>query len=37
MENSTPPFPPAKAMDVINQILFPIILASFTNGKLENA
>ena len=24
-------------MDVINQVLFLIILASFTNGKLENA
>ena len=35
--NSTLPFPFAKAMDVINQVLFLIILASFTNGKLENA
>ena len=34
-KNSTPPFPFAKAMDVINQVLFLIILASFTNGKLE--
>ena len=24
-------------MDVINQVLFLIILASFVNGKLENA
>ena len=24
-------------MDVINQVLFPILLASFTNGELENA
>ena len=37
MKNSTIPFPFAKAMDVINQVLFLIILASFTNGKLENA
>ena len=35
--NFTLPFPFAKAMDVITQILFLIILASFTNGKLENA
>ena len=35
--NSTLPFPFAKAMDVINRVLFLIILASFTNGKLENA
>ena len=37
MKNSTLPFPFAKAMDVINQVLFLIILASFTNGKIENA
>ena len=37
MENSFLPFPFAKAMDVINQVLFLIILASFTNGKLEKA
>ena len=30
-------FPFAKPMDVINQVLFLIILACFTNGKLENA
>ena len=37
MENSTLPFPIAKAMEVINQVLFLFILASFTNGKLEKA
>ena len=37
MKNSTLPFPFGKAMDVINQVLFLIILASFTNGELENA
>ena len=37
MENSTLPFPFAKAMDVINQVLSLNILASFSNGKLENA
>ena len=37
MKNSTLPFPFAKAMDVLNQVLFLIILASFTNGKLETA
>ena len=37
MKNSTRPFSFAKAMDVITQVLFLIILASFTNGKLENA
>ena len=37
MKNSTLPFPFAKAMDVISQVLFLIILASFTNGKLEDA
>ena len=37
MKNSLPPFPFAKAMDVINQVLFLNILASFTNGQLENA
>ena len=37
MKNSTLPFPFAKAMDVITQVLFLIILASFRNGKLENA
>ena len=36
-KNSTLHFPFAKAMDVINQVLFLVILASFTNGKLENA
>ena len=36
-EKSTLPLLFAKAMDVINQVLFLIILASFTNGKLENA
>ena len=36
-KNSTLPFPFAKAMDVINQVLFLNILANFTNGKLENA
>ena len=36
MKNSTLPFPFAEAMDVINQVLFQIILASFTNGKFEN-
>ena len=36
-KNSTLPFPFAKAMDVITQVLFLIILASFTNGKLKNA
>ena len=37
MKASTLPFPFAKAMDVINQVLVLIILASFTIGKLENA
>ena len=37
MKNCTLPFPFAKAMGVVNQVLFLIILASFTNGKLENA
>ena len=37
MKNSTLPFPFAKAMDVINQVLFLNILARITNGKLENA
>ena len=37
MKYFTPAFPFAKAMDVITQVLFLIILASFTNGKLENA
>ena len=36
-ENSTLPIPFAKAMDVINHALFLIVLANFTNGKLENA
>ena len=36
-KNSTLPFPFAKAIDVINQVLFLIILASFTNGRLEKA
>ena len=37
MEISTLPFPFANAMDVKNQVLFLMILASFTNGKLANA
>ena len=37
MKNSTLPFPFAKAMHGKNQVLFFIILASFTIGKLENA
>ena len=37
MKISTLPFPFAKAMDVTNQVLFLIILASLTNGKLEKA
>ena len=37
MKNSTLPFPFVKTMDVINVVLFLIILASFTNGKLGNA
>ena len=37
MKNSTLPFPFAKALDVINHVLFLFILASFTNGKPENA
>ena len=37
MESSTLPFPFANAMDVKNQVLFQIILVSFTNGKLANA
>ena len=37
MRLSTLPFPFANAMDVINQVLFLIISASFTSGKLENA
>ena len=37
MRHSALPFPFAKAMDVINQVLFLIILASLTNGKFENA
>ena len=37
MESSTLPFPFANAMDVKNQVLFLIILASFTHGKLANA
>ena len=37
MKHSTLPLPFARAMDVLNQFLFLIILASFTNGKLENA
>ena len=37
MKNSSLPFPFANAMDVITQVLFLIILASFTNGKLEDA
>ena len=36
-KNSTLPFPFAKAMDVVTQVLFLIILASFTNSKLEKA
>ena len=37
MRNSTLPLPFARAMDVLNQVFFPIISASFTNSKLENA
>ena len=37
MKHSTLRFPFAKAIDVLNQVLFLIILASFTNGKLGNA
>ena len=37
MKNSILPFPIAKAMDVMNQILFLNILVRFTNGKLEKA
>ena len=37
MKHSTLPFPFAKAMDVISQVLFLIVLASLTTGKLENA
>ena len=37
MKNSSIPFPFAKAMDVLNQVLFLIILASFTKGKLDYA
>ena len=37
MKQSTLPFPFAKAMDLINQVLVLVISASFTNGKLENA
>ena len=37
MKQSTLPFPFAKAMDLINQVLVLVILASYTNGKLENA
>ena len=36
-KKSTLPVPFAKAIGVLNQVLFLIILASFTNGKLENA
>ena len=37
ISQSTLPFTFAKAIDVIDQLLFLKILASFTNGKLENA
>ena len=37
MENSTLHFPFANAMDIENQVLFQIILASFSNGNLANA
>ena len=37
MRISTLPLPFAKAMDVINQVLFLIVLARFTNGKLDKA
>ena len=37
MKISAPPSPFAKAMDVINQVLFLNILARSTNDKLENA
>ena len=36
-KHSTLLFPFAKAMDVKNQILLLIILASFTDGQLKNA
>ena len=37
IKHSTLPLPFAKAIGVISQVLFLIILASFTNGKLKNA
>ena len=37
MKNFNLPYPFANAMDVINQVLFQINLASFTKGNLENA
>ena len=37
MKLSTLPFPFAKAMDVLNHVLFLFTLVSFQNGKLENA
>ena len=37
MKNSNLPFPFAKAMDFKNQVLLLFILASFTNGKPQNA
>ena len=37
MRHSTLPFPFAKAMDVTTQVLFSNMIASFTNGMLENA
>ena len=37
MKISTLPVPFAKAMDVINQVLFLITSASFTIAKFENA
>ena len=37
MRHSTLPFPFAKAMDVTTQVLFLNIIASFSNGMLENA
>ena len=37
MKHSTLPFPFAKAMDVTNQVLFLITLASFSNSQPENA
>ena len=37
MQQSTLPFPFAKAMDVNNQVSFLLFLATLTNGNCENA